>query len=652
MPLLRLSFPFLLPSPSLPSTHLPYTSALSFPHLYTPTLPCFSLPPGPTPPFSFPKPKLKVYKDSPSSSFVVGDGIDIDSSDIGRLLELLPGELRQRVVDHPERNELVEIVMDLGRRPVARFPSGDFFLSDRSISAQDILHATSQVGDFGEDNRAGISRTLHRISAIRNRKGTIIGLTCRVGRAVTGSANLLRDLVKDGSSLLLIGPPGVGKTTIIREIARMLADDYKKRVMIVDTSNEIAGDGDIPHPGIGGARRLQVPDSDTQHKVLIEAVENHMPQVIVIDEIGTKLEALAASTIAQRGIQLVATAHGVTIENLVMNPSLEMLVGGIQSVTLGDEEASRRGVQKTVLERQGPSTFTCGVEIISKTELRVHSNLEATVDALLSGRAPYYEVRKLGPDGPIIEIPVKEQLLNFTSTKDVSNENFGIGGALKHDFPRRKERSHDNGFLVYAYGISEKNVSEAIMQLGMDGIIKTTDHMSEADALLALSSKIKKNQHIEEFAKSRGIPIFVTKTNTLVQVRKAVRALVNEHVTVTDAFDGKEQVSPSERADALEEARLAIEKTVIPNGESVLLLPRSQPIISAQIELIESFRLKCETVRRYNHICLRILPLEAGDEENELYGKILEGIEDLSDDGENGTDGSQNGVARLRHLLD
>ncbi|KAJ4798160.1 P-loop containing nucleoside triphosphate hydrolases superfamily protein [Rhynchospora pubera] len=652
MPLLRLSFPLLLPPPSLPSTHVP----LSFPHLYTPTLPCFSLPPGPTSPFSFPKPKVYSYKDSvsPSSSFAVGDDIDIDidSSDIGRLLELLPGELRQRVVDHPDRNELVEIVMDLGRRPLARFPSGDFFLSDRPISAQDILHATSQVGDFGEDNRAGISRTLHRISAIRNRKGTIIGLTCRVGRAVTGSANLLRDLVKDGSSLLVIGPPGVGKTTIIREIARMLADDYKKRVMIVDTSNEIAGDGDIPHPGIGGARRLQVPDSDTQHKVLIEAVENHMPQVIVIDEIGTKLEAMAASTIAQRGIQLVATAHGVTIENLVMNPSLEMLVGGIQSVTLGDEEASRRGVQKTVLERQGPSTFTCGVEIISKTELRVHSNLEATVDALLSGRAPYYEVRKFGPDGPIIEIPVKEQLLNFTSTIDVSNENFGIGGALKHDFPRRKERSHDNGFLVCAYGISEKNVSEAIMQLGMDEIIKTTDDMSEADALLALSSKIKKNQHIEEFAKSRGIPIFVTKTNTLVQVRKAVRALVNEHVTVTDAFDGKEQVSPSEKADALEEARLAIEKTVIPNGESVLLLPRSQPIISAQIELIESFRLKCKTVRRDNHICLRILPLEAGDEENGLYGKILEGIEDLSDDGENGTDGSQNGVARLRRLLD
>ncbi|XP_027912054.1 uncharacterized protein ycf45 isoform X2 [Vigna unguiculata] len=315
--------------------------------------------------------------------------------ELGRLLALLPEEMRRRVSDHAELPQLIEVVMDLGRKPLARFPSGDFVISEYPITVQDIEHATAQVGDFAVDNRAGISRTLHRISAIRNRKGTIIGLTCRVGRAISGSAKLLQDLIKDGASLLLIGPPGVGKTTIIREIARMLANDYKKRVMIVDTSNEIGGDGDIPHAGIGNARRMQVPNSDAQHKVLIEAVENHMPQVIVIDEIGTKLEAMAASTIAQRGIQLVATAHGITIENLIMNPSLEMLVGGIQSVTLGDEEASRRGVQKTVLERKGPSTFSCGVEIISKTELRIHRSLEATVDAILSGRFPNVEIRKM-----------------------------------------------------------------------------------------------------------------------------------------------------------------------------------------------------------------------------------------------------------------
>nr|TKW20153.1 hypothetical protein SEVIR_4G067200v2 [Setaria viridis] len=375
---------------------------------------------------------------------------DGSEEELRRLLELLPGELRRRVETHPELPALVEVVMDLGRPPLARFPSGDFLLSHRPISFDDLQHATSQVGDFGADNRAGISRTLHRISAIRNRKGVIVGLTCRVGRAVPGSANLLQDLVKDGGSLLLIGPPGVGKTTVIREIARMLADDYKKRVMIVDTSNEIGGDGDIPHPGIGNARRLQVPNQDMQHKVLIEAVENHMPQAIVIDEIGTKLEAMAASTIAQRGIQLVATAHGVTIENLIMNPSLEMLVGGIQSVTLGDEEANRRGVQKTVLERKGPSTFTCAAEIVSKTELRVHRSLEATVDALLAGKPPNVEIRKLGPKGLVQEVSVQKEQSHIGLYEDATQFD---GNSL-----RNARRSLDSAFnLDSAEGHIEKS---------------------------------------------------------------------------------------------------------------------------------------------------------------------------------------------------
>ncbi|CAN1772695.1 Protein SEEDLING PLASTID DEVELOPMENT 1 [Linum perenne] len=342
----------------------------------------------------------KYCTQSPHSATDVSSSTDeVFDAELDRLLSLLPEQMRARVLEHPELSGLVEVVLDLGRPPLARFPSGDFVLSDSAITLQDLQFAASQVGDFAVDNRAGISRTLHRISAIRNRKGEIIGLTCRVGRAIHGSASLLRDLVQDGASILLIGPPGVGKTTIIREIARMLANDYQKRVMIVDTSNEIGGDGDIPHSGIGNARRMQVGNSEMQHKVLIEAVENHMPQVIVIDEIGTKLEAMAASTIAQRGIQLVATAHGVTIENLIMNPSLDMLIGGIQSVTLGDDEASRRGVQKTVLERKGPSTFGCGVEIISKNELRVHRYLESTVDAVLAGRSPVVDVRKMRLQG-------------------------------------------------------------------------------------------------------------------------------------------------------------------------------------------------------------------------------------------------------------
>ncbi|XP_064968729.1 protein SEEDLING PLASTID DEVELOPMENT 1 isoform X3 [Musa acuminata AAA Group] len=469
-----------------PNPHLSSVAALArtrgslppFLSFFSLRLPSRSLP-APLPLFSTP-PRRPRRLPPPTAGDDVADQYDGFDEELRRLLVLLPLEMRRRAEAHPEVRRLVEIVMDLGRRPLARFPSGDFFLSDCPISSQDLHHAASQVGDFAADNRAGISRTLHRISAIRNRKGSIVGLTCRVGRSVTGSANLLRDLVKDGGSLLLIGPPGVGKTTVIREIARMLADDYKKRVMIVDTSNEIGGDGDIPHAGIGSARRLQVPYPDMQHKVLIEAVENHMPQVIVIDEIGTKLEAVAASTIAQRGIQLVATAHGVTIENLIMNPSLEMLVGGIQSVTLGDEEASRRGVQKTVLERKGPSTFTFGAEIVSKTEVRVHRSLEATVDALLAGRSPNFEIRKMDIEESTVEtLPLQKESLGdiFTLKEEeskVENDLLIPSQKLCNNMPaiefKEKELdiSHKVGrdFHLFVYGEARLAIEQIVIPQG------------------------------------------------------------------------------------------------------------------------------------------------------------------------------------------
>ncbi|KAK7342765.1 hypothetical protein VNO80_25721 [Phaseolus coccineus] len=591
-----------------------------------------------------------------SGSVFPEDELDVE---LGRLLALLPEELRRRVSDHMELPQLIEVVMDLGRKPLARFPSGDFVISEYPITVQDIEHATAQVGDFAVDNRAGISRTLHRISGIRNRKGTIIGLTCRVGRAISGSAKLLQDLIKDGASLLLIGPPGVGKTTIIREIARMLANDYKKRVMIVDTSNEIGGDGDIPHAGIGNARRMQVPNSDMQHKVLIEAVENHMPQVIVIDEIGTKLEAMAASTIAQRGIQLVATAHGITIENLIMNPSLEMLVGGIQSVTLGDEEASRRGVQKTVLERKGPSTFSCGVEIISKTELRIHRSLEATVDAILSGRFPNVEIRKMKSqeeegildDGTVSDSSLQKngEIMFEEVTKGADDQTSQNESLFKLPLDMVEDSwEHKLPLSLFCYGILDATVIQGIKQLKMnDAAIQLTDNISEANALLALQSKLKKNPGIQAAAKSHDIPIYVTKTTSLEHVTKAIRALVSDYEDGVKDFELTDKIKSSEMIDALEEARMAIEHTVILKGEAVDLLPRSSHVISQQVELVRKYQLEIRRISGESGVHLRILPSHYETDEVK-GGETFEFDSELNELASNGqVNGSFNTMNRL-----
>jgi len=307
----------------------------------------------------------------------------IDDLDV--LLAALPAEIVAAIHALAERAALIEVVMDLGRRPEARFPESEVTLLDREITEADIADVVEKIGTFGDDNRAGIERTLHRISAIRNRTGKIVGLTCRIGRAVYGTIDIIDDFVETGKSILIMGRPGIGKTTMLREAARVLADDLGKRVVVVDTSNEIAGDGDIPHPAIGKARRMQVRTPALQHEVMIEAVENHMPQVIVIDEIGTELEAQAARTIAERGVQLIGTAHGNTLDNLMLNPTLSDLIGGIQSVTLGDEEARRRRTQKSVLERKAPPTFDVIVEIQDRERVMVHADVSDTVDAMLRG---------------------------------------------------------------------------------------------------------------------------------------------------------------------------------------------------------------------------------------------------------------------------
>ncbi|NJO81544.1 MAG: AAA family ATPase [Blastochloris sp.] len=323
------------------------------------------------------------------------------TTDIGRLLDVLPVSLQRHLNQAGTQDELLEVVLDLGRLPMARFNHSEQDLGGDEVTAEDLVSVTAQLGDFGDDNRTGLTRTLHRISAIRNRKGAIIGLTCRVGRAVRGTLEIIRDLVTAGRSVLLLGRPGVGKTTLLREAARVLADESRKRVVIVDTSNEIAGDGDIPHPGIGRARRMQVARVREQHAVMIEAVENHMPEVVVIDEIGSEQEALAARTIAERGVQLIGTAHGMTLSNLLLNPTLSDLVGGIQAVTLGDEEARRRGTQKTVLERKAPPTFDVLVELVGRDEVVVYTDVAQAVDALLREEQPANERRTRDADGRV-----------------------------------------------------------------------------------------------------------------------------------------------------------------------------------------------------------------------------------------------------------
>jgi stage III sporulation protein SpoIIIAA len=360
------------------------------------------------------------------------------TDNLDELLAILPASIRTVLEHHPQLDSLVEVVMDLGRRPEARFPSGAEYLSETPVSLADLQESITKVGDFGGDNRAGIERTLHRISAIRNRRGDVIGLTCRVGRAIFGTIGLIRDLVESGRSILMLGRPGVGKTTALREIARVLADELDKRVVIIDTSNEIAGDGDVPHPAIGRARRMQVARPELQHQVMIEAVENHMPEVIVIDEIGTELEALAARTIAERGVQLVGTAHGNRLDNLIKNPTLADLVGGIQSVTLGDEEARRRGSQKSVLERKAPPTFGIAVEMLERQRWVVHEQVAETIDSLLRGKQPNPQVRTVNETGKVVithELPSQP-------TQGLATGRWGTAGRSLASLPGGQEPNY------------------------------------------------------------------------------------------------------------------------------------------------------------------------------------------------------------------
>lgn len=425
----------------------------------------------------------------------------IVADDLNALLHVLPPRIHHALSQQTDNCELLEIVLDLGRFPEARYPHREMVLGSEEIAKADIEYVVSHISSFSGDNRAGIERTLHRISAIRNREGGIIGLTCRVGRAIFGTVKIIQDLVESGKSVLLLGRPGIGKTTMLREVARVLADDLNKRVVIVDTSNEIAGDGDIPHPAIGHARRMQVPTPTMQHAVMIEAVENHMPEVIIVDEIGTSLEADAARTIAERGVQLVGTAHGNNLENLVMNPTLSDLIGGIQSVTLGDEEARRRRSQKSILERKAPPTFDIVVEIQERDKVVIHPDVAEAVDAILHDNPQKSELRWLDQNS---EIKKKELVDSHTTNKA------GL---------RSKEESH----VLYLFGVNRAKLEEAAKEKRVH--LEITSSLNKATGLLTTKNYYRRKPQKIRDAEAAGIPIYALKSNNLPQLKQCLGAM-------------------------------------------------------------------------------------------------------------------------------
>ena len=537
----------------------------------------------------------------------------IITDDLDLLLNALPPHISDPLRRTEDNTGLLEVVMDLGRKPEARYPGRELVLSDREVSAEDVEYVVARIGEFGDDNRAGIERTLHRISCIRNRRGRVVGLTCRVGRAVYGTIRVIEDLVKTGKSMLMLGRPGVGKTTMLREVARVLADDMNKRVVIVDTSNEIAGDGDIPHPAIGQARRMQVKTPALQHAVMIEAVENHMPEVIVIDEIGTELEAAAARTIAERGVQLVATAHGNELENLIMNPTLADLVGGIQSVTLGDEEARRRGTQKSILERKAPPTFDIVVEIQSWDRVAVHRDVAETVDALLRGYRMPAEVRELGETG---EIRVIELPRNIPTDLRMERDRLPYGAGRRAPAADRAERAEraerapiapggdDQPFRrVYPFGISRKRLEQAVRETAAR--VAIADELRDADTVITLRSYFRRKPQALRDAEARGIPIYVLKTNTVAQMEQGLFSMQGR-------LDGGELGAPVQYA--MQEAEDAI-TTVLNQGDpSIELTPQNAYIRRLQHQLAQRYNLVSRSAGREPYRRVRIFKDDPGGE--------------------------------------
>lgn len=570
------------------------------------------------------------------------------TSNIDLLLDTLPSRIRELIAqaEHPQE-DLLEIVLDLGRLPEARYRITASLLGDAEVTLTDIDAVTSAISAFGEDNRAGIPRTLHRISAIRNRSGRVIGLTCRVGRAVIGTISIIRDLVESGQSVLLLGRPGVGKTTMLRETARVLADDVRKRVVIVDTSNEIAGDGDIPHPGIGRARRMQVQRPSEQHAVMIEAVENHMPEVIVIDEIGTELESQASRTIAERGVQLIGTAHGQLLENLMVNPTLSDLIGGIQAVTLGDDEARRRGTQKTVLERKQPPTFDVLVEIRNWDDVIIYTNVAEAVDALLRGESPAAEQRSRAEDGKItIEI------VNPEPTEGLAGQqawgirrahNIGMEPDMRNDRNDRSDRGFRNGrqgrtdrgaatpppfagmltprlsagsspspanaaptFVVapaektatilpthriYPFGLSRDKIEKAIAHLKVAAIV--VKDINDANLVMTIKNYYRQGSSRLRNAEERNLPIYVLRSSTAMQIERQLLDIFfpDQIHRQPEKGHGKEE----DVQEAILEAETAINQIISGERQQVELTPQGTIIRRLQHQMAERYNMQSES---------------------------------------------------------
>ncbi|RMF78743.1 MAG: AAA family ATPase, partial [Chloroflexi bacterium] len=506
------------------------------------------------------------------------------TDDLDQLKEILPDELINMLEQFGDMNNLLEIVLDLGRVPTARYVDGEVVLSEDEITIDDLELIIAGIGDFDADNRAGIERTLHRISAIRNRRGEIVGLTCRVGRAVYGTIDIIQDLVLSGRSVLLLGPPGVGKTTMLREAARVLAEN--RRVVIVDTSNEIGGDGDVPHPAVGKARRMQVAQPDLQHEVMIEAVENHNPEVIVIDEIGRELEAMAARTIAERGVQLIATAHGNTLNNLLLNPTLSDLVGGIESVTLSDDEARRRGTQKTVLERRAPSTFDVLIEIQTRDQLVVHDDVASGVDALLRGRPLPVEVRTRDAHGDIHVETAQPEPLPSVGEHVGHNMRGGRGRTPTAKHGKRNGQSEIALFAqpesaegralqtlhIYAYGVARNRLYQSAKRLNVPLII--VDDFDEADAIVTLKNHYRQRPRLIADAERIGKPIYVLRANTVSQMESFLIDLFELESGSHDPF-----------GQAIREAKEAIKQIRGGNVDSVDLAPQNSTIRKRQHQM-------------------------------------------------------------------